>query len=645
MHGKPHGAHTFFPVVMLVVFTIQAYFVWTTNAHEQLYYLKTFGWVNSVQRSEIIALGFNEAKFVRFLDTIIPKQAPVIIPPRNGTWFAEQSIMQFYLFPRPIWPCNEMCNEYGKDPGSFVIAMNGFPPNDIIHGKRLIEFPESGDRYIGVFVPENLVESLIPLVNEYQDIKSIPLITPFIDLVILLACLLAGWYIISLLLGRASLLDLATLGLPIALGFISWLIFISSILGFTINLPTILILFGFILFASVLGIRLFHKALPRISLSKIRSMFSSFWQETHFGTILSLIFIAWFCMSMAISIGRGYSVFDDIANWSLKGYATSYQGTIWAGEIWGGHALAYPMNLQLSIAIFKLASGDLLPGSKLLFPFFAISLLIGCFRFLNRHSVNPILSLVGILTLYSMPLFFIHSTLGMANIPFTAYLVLGILWQIEALEDDHPGKMIVAGLLYGFAGWTRPEGIGFALVFAQVVFLLSFILLKIKPSLKLLCFLQLPALLIPLTWLILMGKSGLQSDQVGNALAAFFKAGSWERNIWTPLLQIGQSNLGFLMNLMSAGLIVPLSIIILVATKVLNNKPSSKIPMVILAMAVTAALLPFGMFFVASFNETDFPSFLMQSLDRALLPAITLLWVSAILAIGQSKPKEVIIKK
>jgi hypothetical protein len=643
LRKNQNRTHITYLVVILVVFAFQAYLVWTNYARLQLYYFKSYGRIVSVQRSEIIALGFNEAKFVRFLDSIIPEDAPVILPPGSNTWFSSQNIMQYYLFPRQIWPCDETCIDYGNNPNSFVIAMDGFPPQEIVQSKILIPFPESGDRYIGVYAPENLAQSQTGQVNEYQGLSFTPLSAPIIDLLILLAFLLAGGLIVILLLDHTNPLECAALGLPISLGLLSWLIFIGSNFGIPINMSTISIIFSLLVFASLLGIRILQRPLPAISARGIRSSIARIWQAEQIELILSLILLAFFALSLLVSVSRGYSVFDDITNWSLKGYAIAYQGTIWAGETWGGHSMAYPMDLQLSIAVFKLASNDLLPGSKMLFPLFAIVLLLGCSRFLGRHAVDPRVNLAGMLALFSTPIIFRHSTFGMANLPFTAYLVLAILWQIEALEKYHPGKMIIAGLLYAFAAWTRPEGIGFAFVFMLAVFLLLLFLLKIKPSWKLVFLALLPVILFPLMWILLLGKAGMDSDQVGNALSVFFNQGSLVGSIWTSILQIGRSSLDFLLNWKKAGLIVPLGII-LFAFGTLYNKNALKTNTILLVLAALAVLLPFGMFFVASFSESDFPGFLNQSLDRALIPAMTLFWVAALLAAGVKKPKDGIIK-
>jgi len=54
-----------------------------------------------------------------------------------------------------------------------------------------------------------------------------------------------------------------------------------------------------------------------------------------------------------VSIGRGYSVYDDIAIWSLKGYVIADKHSLMAAGAASGHGLAYPLNLSLAIAVFR----------------------------------------------------------------------------------------------------------------------------------------------------------------------------------------------------------------------------------------------------------------------------------------------------
>jgi hypothetical protein len=80
--------------------------------------------------------------------------------------------------------------------------------------------------------------------------------------------------------------------------------------------------------------------------------------------------------------------------------------------------------------------------------------------------------------------------------------------------------------------------------------------------------------------------------------------------------------------------------ILLIGGWILGRKAPSARVWSLFAMFLLATLLPVGMFVVAGFSEADFPAFLQQSLDRAMLPAVTLFWLAAVLAAGQILPSQ-----
>jgi len=638
MTNKTTRLATYLLLVLLTgVFVFQAYSIWVNNAHLQLYFLKTYGRIQSVERSEILVLGYHEAEYVRFLDAVIPLDAPVLLPGEDSGMFSEQSILQYYLFPRTIWPCNESCQSFAAEPGSFILAMDEFPSEALRGGRTLIPYPEGG-RFSGVYAPADRAQAILAAgVPAIPDPEKYPLTTPIFDLLTLFLGVLPGVLLMLLLVRRPAWMEIGMFSMPIGFGTLSWLVFLANLLGWPISLVRVAILLGVLLVASATFLCLWRKRItppappqPGVLLKRIR--------QEPVQMLLGLVLMGWFVLVLAISLGRAYSVYDDIVNWALKGYATAFQGDIWAGQVWGGHVLAYPMNLQLSITFFDLVDGDPVPGSKLLFPIYALVLLLGCLRFLRRYGVAPWIGLAAALGLFSMPLFFFHSTVGMANLPFTTLLILGVLTQIEGIEDGHPGRQLLAGLLYGLAAWTRPEGIGFSATFLTAVFLIDPLLLKSRLDGRAILRVAVPALAIPGIWLLLLGGRGLGSDQVGGALTSAFGAGTGDPGLF--LQQILRSAWDFLRNPDQAGLIVPAGMILLIGGWILGRKAPSARVWSLFAMFLLATLLPVGMFVVAGFSEADFPAFLQQSLDRAMLPAVTLFWLAAVLAAGQILPSQ-----
>jgi hypothetical protein len=319
------------------------------------------------------------------------------------------------------------------------------------------------------------------------------------------------------------------------------------------------------------------------------------------------------------------------------------KGTIWAGAEWGGHILSYPMNLALSIAIFKLADGDVIPGSKFLYVLLTIALLAGSYRFLSRRGVGQGWILLGLLGLVTTTVFFENALSGLANLPFTVYLVLGILNTLEGLDLLDIRRVTLGGLLLGFAAWTRPEGILFATVFLVLMYALAILLLRRRPRPRFWAASFLPALMIPLLWLTLIGRENMEGDQIGQAIRAFTGqalTGNWGLGglallwdfAWKSLLDVGKF-----------GLILGAALLLILVCIPLTHWERDRFRSAFIALTILAFLLPAGMFFVAYFREENFIGFLQQSFNRAYLPALTMSVLAAILALTHQEEKSLLV--
>ncbi len=170
-----------------------------------------------------------------------------------------------------------------------------------------------------------------------------------------------------------------------------------------------------------------------------------------------------------IGVGRGYSTFDDMAIWSLKGYYMAFKQDLFAAAEASGHGLSYPLNLSLAISTFYLIDQDLLPGSKIAYFLLFLSMLTCIYWFLRENKIPRALTGLSILLIISTPVIFRYATYGFANIPFTCYIVIGLLLSVMGVINNKSVLLYSGGLVLSLAGWTRPEGIGFALVLACVV--------------------------------------------------------------------------------------------------------------------------------------------------------------------------------
>lgn len=619
-----------------IVVALQSYLVIKDYVRPLGWSIRKFGLVTSLERSMIMYLGNDEAKYVRFLNNIIPPEASVVIPGEYDG-FSSQNIMQFYLLPRAIHShCGanqdtEACKQVLGDPSSFVLAVGDFPQSQEIPGKVFLSYPDANDLLRGVYIPARLVGNISVDQTAYDQTRNIPLAAPFIDLGVLLAFFVLGSLYTLLILRNPGWLGILSLGIPLGMFILSWTIFITSYFNIPISLASISV--EYILLAGLaIGLHFaIRKSPPRFPTIEWQALITRERIRKNWDSgLLGLFTFLWLGLSGLISLGRAYTIFDDIANWCLKGYAMADQGSIQAGSIWGGHILAYPMNIQLSIAVFRLADGDSLPGSKALFPLLAASLLIGCYRFWRDHGASRQLAILGLLVIFSTPLFFIHSTYGMADLPLTIYLVLGVLWSLEAQAQRKTGHFLMAGILFAGAAWTRPEGIGYSLA---MVLLLALFKLSRKGEIgwKFIGASFVP-LSIPITWLVLLGAQQMRADQIGHTVNSSWLAMVARQYDVSAVRSIFAYTWHYISNWQN-GLAVSVSLLLILILLPLNRWFRDR-DMIFLAVATLIAVtIPTFMFFTESFVIPDFEALLSRSFARACLPAIVLLITLTIMGI------------
>ena len=272
---------------------------------------------------------------------------------------------------------------------------------------------------------------------------------------LLLLLVALGALIAWIILLDGDLPILVMLAFPLGAGIFTLVLFLASWIGVPIRPLTV---YGLLLLLLGVAGLIAHKqqlSLPR----RLIHMDDGPMQGSTAHRMPYVIAAGWLILSMILSIGRAYSTWDAAAIWSVKGYGIASEGTIFAGATWGAHGLSYPLNIPLLIAAFDVLGGDLLPGSKLIFPLFYGSLLLGCIALWRKHGVPHFFLTLGTLLIASVPVIFEHSTMGYANLPFSTYLLLACIMTIEGNVQSDRGLQLMGGVLFGLAAWTRPEGV------------------------------------------------------------------------------------------------------------------------------------------------------------------------------------------
>ncbi len=567
---------------------------------------------------------------MRFLSSTIPNDGAVVVPP-DSDQFSAQSTLQFFLLPRsiPSCICDENPNEYStfcieclRKDSNYVPAIGGFPAPEVMNGwKTLIPFTPKSSIFHGIYAPLQPE----PTQPDTPIKEPTPLfIALVIDVLICLLIFLLGYFISTEIIQVRESFRALVAAIPVGMGSLTWAVFLVSWVGIPVSLITFLIVYLGLL-SAVVAVRIRtlpdeEKFIPSISIKPLIQNLSN--KRLSFKGILFLIVIM-FGLALFISVGRGYSLYDGIANWALKGYAIAYEGSIYAGQKWGGHSLSYPQNIHLMISLFKLADGDVLPGSKIMFPLFAVSLLYGCYKALRRWNVDDVVALLTVVTVFTVPVIFTHSTFGWGNFIFTSYIVLGTLYWIEGISNQRFEILILGGILLAFSTWTRPEGIAFAAAITLGTWLTN----RIKGKKIVLPRRLLMTILIPVTF-ITFSYSSVRQDEIGQVLNAF-----WE-NITRGIFNL--QHLSLLSNFTFNRFIdtyvwgyIPHIIVLLFAFILVGRRLTSESEATLLIVSSTIALLfPLFMFYAASFSKTKFTGFLYVSFDRAMMPFIVLIYFS-----------------
>jgi len=456
----------------------------------------------------------------------------------------------------------------------------------------------------------------------------------FLDLALLSAILALGSLLTYLLLGGGDLLWIAALAFPIGSGVLTWLVFLASWIGLPVDLVTVAFL---CLGVAVVCLFFIHRSRRGGTTASVErgSVLSDLGPVSRWlALLLGIVAGLWLMANLFLSVERSYSLWDAIAIWSVKGYGISLEGSIFAAAKWGAHGLAYPLHLPLLISLFDLAGGDLLPGSKMIFPLYFASLLVGVFGFSRRIGLGTDVSLLSVLCLGSIPVLFTESTSGYANAPLTVYLALGGLTVLEGGLAGSIRKLVLGGLLLGLAGWTRVEGA----IYAVVILGAAMGVLAIAGGRRAPWgWAVAPMALLWAPWFSFYRQYGAETSQAVGALTKALEAiRHGEFHLGALRLVFGQAA-GSLTDVGSWGWIWILAALLaaLGFRGAARHTRLGFLAMVWMAAATVAVTI--SLFYLGSFGTPGLRGWLDRSFDRALLPSPVLLFLGAIWLVGRAR--------
>ena len=444
-----------------------------------------------------------------------------------------------------------------------------------------------------------------------------------IDLLIVAGLAALGLALVRLILGRPGPLESASLAFPVGSGAFTWLLFLLSWAKVPLSPGTILLAYALALGLLFALVRLTRSARLPAGDTPQSSEADGHARVYRAGLLASaVIFLA---IMGPLAILKAHSYWDAAAGWIVGGYGIALEGDIRAGQTWGAWGLSYPLNIPLQATLFRLFDGDRLPGSMLVFPIYGLSLAVGAYRFWRRQAVGELQSLVGMLLMLTNPLVLLHSSVGYANLPTTAYLVLGACWMIEGLAKARHSNVILGSLLLGLAGWTRAEAVSYGLVLLPALLLLARGVRKRWISVG---GVLLPFAILVGIWFV-FGGTAVRESKLGGAVGSV-----------VPAMQSGEFRLFelYLIPRLLAvralepktwGYLFPIAgVLCLAGLSRLFRRPAGFQQWAMVVTTAIFAAIPVGLFYIQSFTFPDhFIPLLNRSFDRAFLPAATMVLV------------------
>lgn len=318
-----------------------------------------------------------------------------------------------------------------------------------------------------------------------------------------------GFLIVHAFLGNQDRIAKLAMSFGVGAGVASWSLFVLSFIGLKLSIITV------VLTLISLVLLILPVALRRTSSKSGYKSSEVIPRHPWEGAVTRGILLAvgaLIGLSALLSVGLSYYSWDGIAIWGIKGYGIASEGTIFAAIEWGQTGTAFPMNIPIQIAIFKLLSGDLLPGSKLIFSIFYASLLLGSYYVFKVLKVSNLVSSMGVFILATTPIVFQHATIAYTNLPFTFYICMGAFWGLRGLQREKMTEIVFAGLLMALASWTRPEGIVLA---ASLLIVMIIVQILRRRKIVHVFFAAVPIILIMTPWFVFTALHGTVTEEFG----------------------------------------------------------------------------------------------------------------------------------
>ncbi len=614
---------------ILIIFLIIQIIILVPQSYSDLVFIRQNIGQTAINRGSRIFGGNAYGEKIEFLSLNVPKNVDLVLPPEKLgiSQFESSTALAYYLAPRKIDSCGNsylVCIERYKDTHAILYFDQGDDLTQIeLNPEQVIMLDDT----FGVIVPESSLAN-IPLERKsYTQIEQV-----FFDLstgiLFSLGFVLIGYFLLEGFFPKSAFLFKISLGYGLGAGLYSLLLYLILLTGIPLS--------AMMIWSLYIGMAVVSLG---ILVTKIRKYDRKF-QLPKFSSIdwFSLPIFILGGIVIVLAVGKGYFQTDGIILWGSKGLGIARNGLMKGVSDWGTSTAAYPLNIPLLIASYKTIFNDLIPQSKLIFPFYYLSLLVYIYSFL-KNNIGNLAGLLSTMLLGTVPTLFFHGTIAYANLAAGFYFCAGILLVTDRLWEDSkiPNRMgILGGILLALGAWTRPETFTINMVIIVLIGIFGIIRWYKKGRIGNVIWVILPMILFGILWNVSSQTVyvGMSSDDTAVLFAGLkdFLGGNLHLNEGLFLINFFYKSLldielwGFL------GWSLVLSITLLIL-----KVRTEKIFWSTLGIGIIYMLFVIGSYHLLGYQEDgihDISWWVTTGLLRMAIPGILVVWVTVVHFMG-----------
>jgi hypothetical protein len=304
-----------------------------------------------------------------------------------------------------------------------------------------------------------------------------------ISIIGILGIFTLGFFLINAILGRKiHILERLSLGFLLGSGIFTFTLFI---LNWKLNIPfgknqSLLILLFLNLISFFLDIFANKKRGEKKLLAYNFNFKEGFenaniWEKVGLGLILFL-----FLSSFLSNLYWPVHDWDALALYDFRAKVFLVEKSLVKAALDNDYFIHYPLLTSLlHLFIYQLG----IANPKFVYSFFYLSFIF-VFYFSLRSFTNRNKALFFSVLLGLNPFFVNHSMMAYTNLPYSVYLVAGVIYLYEWIKNKKLSTLILSSLLVGFSCWTRTEP--FWVIPVLIVFVYS--LIRKRPTASILYF-------------------------------------------------------------------------------------------------------------------------------------------------------------